>query len=231
MAKNLRLAPLMVACGIAGAQSYQIVLDGEDPAYSVASGAWALDKTGLFHGNFKFSAPGPGSGSAVSVWTIDGLPAGTYDVEFHVDNGDYAENAQYIVESDAGIESVVRSQNFVGTGWHPLGTFDFFHQGRITQTDEWTGAGTKVIADALRLTLHGSPQIPAVNVVPAEITLVVDDLGALNPNVETTDTWKLFNQSSPEICYAIIPFLTHSTAVLQNAQSLGIETILHQPMQ
>jgi len=218
-------------CAAVGAQTYEIELDGEDPVFSVKSGGWTLDKTGVFNGNFKFSAPGPGDGSSVAVWTLDGLPSGSYAVEFYVDNGDYAQNARYIVESDAGTAIETRSQNFVGTGWHALGTYDFHHAGRISQTDEWTGGGTKVIADALRLTLQGTPETPTVNVVPPEITLVVDDLGALNPHSTTSDTYKLFNQSSPDICYAIIPFLTYSTAVLQDAEAKGIQTILHQPMQ
>src|SRR5690554_1773515 len=91
------IGALALACPLAHAQVYQMVLDGEDTAFSVVSG-WELDKTGSFNGNFKFSAPGPGDGSALAVWTIDAIPAGEYDVEFYVDYGDFAEDAQYIVE-------------------------------------------------------------------------------------------------------------------------------------
>lgn len=229
--RELSAAICLLLAGSVRAQTYQIILDGEDPVYSTQSGTWALDKTGTFLGNYKFSAPGPAAGTSIAVWTIDGIPAGTYDVEFYVDNGDYAQNAQYIVESDSGTSTITRSQNFVGTGWHTLGTFNFYHQGRIKQTDQWTGAGTKVIADALRITLQGTPVVPTLNVVPPQITLVIDDLGAENPANTSTFAWNLFNNASHDICYAIIPFLTYSTPVLVDAQSKGIQTILHQPMQ
>jgi polysaccharide deacetylase 2 family uncharacterized protein YibQ len=229
--RKICIPVLLLAANTLAAQTYQIVLDGEDPVFSVATGAWTLDKTGSFLGSYKFSAPGPNIGMSLAVWTIDGIPAGTYDVEFYVDNGDYAADAQYRVESDTGTTTVTRSQNFVGAGWHPLGTFDFHHQGRITQTDAWTGAGTKVIADAIRLTLQGTPSIPTLNVVPPTISLVIDDLGALNPATPGNDTHTLFNTASPNMGYAIIPFLTYSTAVLQDAQAKGIQTLLHQPMQ
>lgn len=219
-------------------QQYQIILDGEDPIFSVKSGTWTLDKSGSYYGNFKFSAPGPGTGSSIAVWTIDGIPYGTYSVEFYVDNGNYAQSAEYIVESASEdttiigyvISTVIRSQNYVGTGWHYLGTFNFRFSGRITQTDHWTGAGTKVIADALRLTYLGTPQIPTVNVVEPAITIVIDDLGAENPANPATYTYQLFSVAT-EFTYSVLPFQPYTIAVLQSAQAKGLETILHQPMQ
>lgn len=213
------------------ATAYQLVLDGEDSAFRTESATWTLDKTGTYLGNYKFSAAGPGVGTARAVWDIDAIPAGTYDVEFYVDNGNFAETAQYIVEHDYGTSTVIRSQNFVGAGWHSIGTFDFGHAGRVTQTDFWTGAGTKVIADAIRITLHGQPALPPVaDSVPPEVSLVVDDLGALNPNDPSRFTYQLFNYPQP-ITYAIIPFLAYTGSVLDIAEGKGLQTILHQPWQ
>ncbi len=219
-----------VAFTASSASAYQIVFDGEDSSFRVKSGNWILDKTGTFLGNYQFSAAGPGTGSSLAVWDIDGIPDGTYLVEFHVDNGNYAAAAQYLVEDDSGIQTVKRSQNYVGTGWHSIGTFTFTGAGRITQTDLWTGAGTKVIADALRLTLQGEAAPPAEGSAPPEVTIVVDDLGALNPASPGTYTHTLFNQA-PGLAYAIIPFLTYSAAVLDDAETKDIETMLHQPLQ
>jgi polysaccharide deacetylase 2 family uncharacterized protein YibQ len=223
------LGLLMFICAVGRAEVYQLVLDGEDTAYSVRSGNWTLDKTGSFLGNYRFSSAGPGTGASVCCWTIDAIPTGTYNVEFYVDNGDYASAAEYVVEHDTGITTVTKSQNFVGTGWKPLGTFAFTNAGRILQTDKWTGPGTKAIADALRLTLIGEPQAHTGNVVPPAITVVIDDLGALNP--ATSNFTSQLLAGAPNYTYAIIPSLTYSTAVLQDAQNKGIETILHQPLQ
>ena len=172
------------------ANAYQIVLDGEDPVLSIKTGGWTLDKTGSFNGNFKFSCVGPSIGTSLGVWTIDGIPTGTYFIEFYVDNGDYAATAEYIIEDDYGVSTVTRSQNYVGLGWHSLATCAFTNAGRITQTDHWTGAGTKVIADALRLTFQGTPTLPTIDVVTPAITIVVDDLGTYDPNSPGSSTYQ-----------------------------------------
>ena len=212
------------------AETYQLVLSNEDTAFSVKSGGWGLDKTGTFLHSFKFGAPGPGTGAGLAVWTIDAVPAGTYDVEFYVDNGNYAATAEYVVESDDGLTTAVRSQNYVATGWHPLGTFRFAYAGRITQTDHWTGAGTKVIADTLRLALRGNPVAPTTDVDEPAISMCIDDLGALNPADPSSYTAQLF-AAAPDFAYAVMPSQTYGTATLQAAAARGIETLCHQPMQ
>jgi hypothetical protein len=212
------------------AGAYQMVFDGEDPVLSVKTGGFVLDKTGSFNGNFKFSAVGPSIGTSLGVWTIDGIPTGTYDIEFYVDNGDYAATAEYIIEDDYGVSTVIRSQNYVGTGWHSLSTCAFTNAGRITQTDHWTGAGTKVIADALRLTFQGTPTLPTIDVVTPAISIIVDDLGTYDPNNASSYTYQLFEQCI-SITYAVMPFQTYTNAVLQKANTKGIETIMHQAMQ
>ncbi|MCX7919032.1 MAG: divergent polysaccharide deacetylase family protein [bacterium] len=227
---KLVIIMLLLVFGASFTQAYQIVLDGEDPVLSIKTGAFILDKTGSFNGNFKFSAVGPSIGTSLAVWTIDGIPTGTYFIEFYVDNGNYAATAEYIIEDDYGVSTVIRSQNYVGTGWHSLATCKFTNAGRITQTDHWTGAGTKVIADALRLTYLGTPSLPTIDVTTPAITIVVDDLGTLNPYDMSTYTYQLFAQCS-SITYAVMPFQAYTLSVLTVAAAKELETILHQPMQ
>ncbi len=212
------------------AEAYQHVLDGEDPVLKIVSGSnWILDKTGTFQGNYRFSTVA-GNGSSVATWIIDGVPSGTYTVEFYIDNGDYAQSVPYAVEHTGGVTTVTASQNFVGAGWKSLGSFHFTNAGRITQTDNWSGAGTKAIADALRITLEGAPVVPTLNVVSPEVTIVVDDLGALNPSSSSTFTYQLY-EGAPLGTYAVLPALTYSSQCLQVAAAKQIETILHQPLQ
>lgn len=221
---------LLFIVSIQTAGTYQIVLDGEDPVLSIKTGAFILDKTGSYNGNFKFSAVGPSVGTSLAVWTIDGIPTGTYNIEFYVDDSSYASTAEYIIEDDYGVSTVIRSQYYVGTGWHSLSTCTFSNAGRITQTDHWTGSGTKVIADALRLTFLGTPTLPTIDVTTPAISIVVDDLGGLNPNNTSTYTYQLFSQCS-NITYAVMPFQTYTLSVLTTAAAKGYETIIHQPME
>ncbi len=213
------------ACG-----AYQLVLDGEDSAFRVKSGTWALDKTGSYQGNYRFSAV-KGAGNSLAVWNIDAIPDGTYLVEYYVDTGDYAFAAEYGVEHDAGVTTVTRSQHNRPAGWYSIGSYSFTGAGRITQTDRWVGVGTKVIADALRITLQSAlPVAPPANSVAPEVSIVVDDLGALNPTQNGTFTHTLFTQA-PDITYAVLPGLTYTNAVMSDSNSKGIETMLHQPME
>lgn len=224
------MVSLVLAASDSLAESFQVEFDGEDPALEIVSGAWGLDKTGSFNGNYRFSAPGPADGSSHAVWTLDGLPPAEYDVEFYVDNGNYAANAEYIVESAAGVETVTVSQNFVGEGWHALGTFTFRHAGRITQTDYWVGAGTKVIADALRVTTSVAPQTSTYRSQPPFVTITIDDLGGYDPNNSSSPTGQLF-AAAPNASYAVFPFSSYTQQVLAAGTSQSIEILLHQPMQ
>ena len=123
---------------LSSAQTYQLILDGEDPVLEVDTTQWFLDKTSTYNRSFKFSAAGPGTGDAKAVWSIDGIPSGNYYVEFFVDNGGYASTAEYIIEDDYGLSTVIRSQYNRGTTqWFSLATCQFINAGRITQTNHW----------------------------------------------------------------------------------------------
>jgi polysaccharide deacetylase 2 family uncharacterized protein YibQ len=172
-------------------------------------------------------------GNNIADWDLDGIPGGSYRIDFFVDNGDYASSAEFIVEDDDGVTTVVRSQRFLAAGWYSLGEFNLTSgRGRVTQTDHWTGPGTKVIADALRVTYLGAtePMPAATYTVPPEVTLVIDDLGTYNPGDSGSYTGQLFN-GAPGVTYAVMPFQTYTHSTLQAAKNKGIKTILHQPMQ
>ena len=111
------------------------IFDGEDPCFRVASG-FTLDKSVGFLGSFKFSATGPSANppTAVGVWDIDTIPDGEYAIDFYCDTGNYASDAEYIVESVEGLRTLTRSQNYVSAGWHTLGTFNIKGAVRFTQT-------------------------------------------------------------------------------------------------
>lgn len=222
-------------CGlfVESAAAYQLVFDGEDTAFNVKKGTWLLDKTGSYQGNYRFSVPGPGAGNNIADWDLDGIPGGVYRIEFYVDNGDYASSAEFIVEDDDNVTTVIRSQRFLAAGWYSLGEFNLGSgSGRVTQTDHWTGAGTKVIADALRVTYLGATgPVPATNyTIPPEVTLVIDDLGTYNPYDSGSYNAQLFS-GAPGVTYAVMPFQTYTHSTLQAAAADGIKTILHQPMQ
>lgn len=234
--KNLKILRMCVVtlaatCLPVVSSAYQIYMDAEDSAFRVKHGEWQLDRTGSCQGYYRFSKAGPGTGAAAVAWDIDAIPDGTYDVEFFVDDGDYSPAAEYIVEHDGGVTTVTKSQQFVGAGWHKIGTFIFTGAGRITQTDNGLPDGKKVIADALRITRHGTPPLPdpAVSVPPA-VSIVVDDLGSVDPRNPGNPIHTLFNRA-PQITYAVLPFMANSSAVLQAADAMGIETMLHQPFE
>lgn len=210
---------------------HQFVFDQNDTAFSVTRPSdWSLDRSHTALRGSRYSAPGPGRGNSLAVWTVDGIPEGTYDVEFFAERGNHAEKAAFVVEHAGGQTSVTCSQHDVETGWHPLGTFHFTNAGRITQSDCWTGAGERILADGLRLTLHGEPPLPGINTVAPELTVVIDDLGGFDPSDSTSPTARLF-EHLPEVTYAVIPERPWSAQVLEVADKLGIETILHQPCQ
>lgn len=224
----LILAVSLTVCG----QGFVYTLCNEDPGFRVKSGGWTLDKTGSFYHNFKFSCTGPGTGASVAAWTLEGLPTGTYQVDFYVDNSaSYTTAAEYIVEDDSGVTTLTKSQRSVTTGWVSLGQFHFTNAGRISQTDRGLASGIKVIADTLRMTYQGTtPPYPTVDVVPPSIGMCIDDMGGDNPTVSTTGPYKLF-QTSPMFTYAVMPSQAYGTLTLQTAQAKGIETVLHQPME
>jgi polysaccharide deacetylase 2 family uncharacterized protein YibQ len=83
----------------------------------------------------------------------------------------------------------------------------------------------------MRLTLLTEPTLPPrEETVPPEVSLVVDDNGALDPDSTLTYAYQMLNQM-PNNTYAVIPDLAYSTGFLMAANLKSIETILHQPMQ
>jgi polysaccharide deacetylase 2 family uncharacterized protein YibQ len=88
----------------------------------------------------------------------------------------------------------------------------------------------RLLADALRFTLNGTPAVPTVDVSTPRISLIIDDAGAQDPTQTWTTTYKLLHLSRP-MTVAVMPFRSYSGEVAQAAVAQGFEVILHQPMQ
>ena len=129
------------------------ILDDGEPGFEADGENWGVSSWGENYGLTKrYSRPGDGANEA--RWTFGEAPAGVYRLQFWVNSSDYAAEARYTVWHDgAGQdgEPVVASQNYVGTGWHDIGTFAFT-TGRIhvAVSDAFDGPGRFVVADALR---------------------------------------------------------------------------------
>lgn len=221
-------APKPATAGIA-ADPYQVILDVEDTCFDFLNGDWALANTGGYVGYYYFTLPGPGTGANRGRWIAEGLPPGEYLVEFYCNNGDYPANARYEVIHAEGITTVTANMNFVGAGWHTLGTFNFGRTGVVTITDSWQGAGSLIACDALRYTGTGPAPAPPVGTVKARIGLCIDDVGQADPANASTPLARMLALPL-KMTYAILAetaFLTQSANAI-HAQ--GSEVILHQSM-
>jgi uncharacterized protein len=209
--------------------SYQIILDGEDTCFEFLSGDWELAKTGSYNGNFYFRINGPGDGSAKGRWIAEGLPKGEYLVEFFADNGDYPENSSWQVICADGIHDLKVNMNYIPAGWHTLGTFSIDRSCVVNISDNWSGKGSMISADALRFTLQSSlPPAPASR-IPPHIGICIDDAGGVNPFSSSTPIYKMLRLPF-KLTIAILPYKTYTNQTADEVVSHGSEVILHQPM-
>lgn len=131
----------------------RFLIDNDTPGFSF-TGDWLLSTFGANYGPNKRYI-GPGDGSAVATWDFEDIPPGLYGVEFWVNDNNYAEDAQYVIDVPGGPGlQAFGNQNYVGDGWNelaevaaPLGRLV------VNLSDSWTGSGIYVVADAIRLTL------------------------------------------------------------------------------
>jgi uncharacterized lipoprotein YddW (UPF0748 family) len=130
-----------------------LIIDNDKPGF-VLNGSWSSSTQGNTYGPDKrFVAKGDGSNTA--SWIFNNLPPGEYNVEFWVNENDYASDAHYYIKHDnaaTGGELIITSQNMREDGWHPLGDFSFTNgTAEIILTDLFEGEGLYVVADAIRL--------------------------------------------------------------------------------
>jgi polysaccharide deacetylase 2 family uncharacterized protein YibQ len=209
--------------------AYQVVFDVEDPCFEFLSGSWALSKAGSYTGSFYYDLPGPGDGSARGRWIAEGLPAGTYQVEYYCGNDDYPADARYQVAHAGGIDDLQVNMRYVGDGWHTLGTFSCDSVCVVTVTDFWEGAGSKIAVDALRFTLTTALPSPPSSPVPPHIGLCIDDAGSVNPTLSTTPIYQMLRLPF-SMTFAVLPARPYTAQTAQEVQRLGSEVLLHQPM-
>ncbi len=140
----------------------QFIIDNDTPGFTY-SGNWRTSSQGQPYGPDKrYNTPGDGSESA--SWIFNSIPPGNYQLDFWVNDNDYAADAHYYVKYNSAPPEgglIIASQNWRGDGWHPLGTFAFTGgAAEITLTNFWEGEGIYVIADAMRLTRYSSSITP-----------------------------------------------------------------------
>ena len=144
----------------------ELIIDNDEPGFDY-TGTWETSTFGDNYGDDKRYAE-PGDGSSMASWTFDAIPTGRYRLDFWVNDSDYAADAHYYIKHDnapAPGEEILASQNNAGGGWHQLGTYPFSSgTAEVMLSDEWTGTGDFVIADAMKLTPIEVFQTDPVNI-------------------------------------------------------------------
>jgi N-acetylmuramoyl-L-alanine amidase len=131
-------------------QPDSMIVDNVDPGCTFV-GSWSVSTYGANYGGSKHYK-GPGNGSATATWTTP-LPAPAQcHVYYWVNQGNYANLAQYIVQHALGTDTVWATQNMTGDNiWTFLGTWNFGSSATVTVTDTaWVGEGLYVVADAIK---------------------------------------------------------------------------------
>jgi hypothetical protein len=168
----------------------EIIVDDEDgsPAFTTV-GSWPTSTYGDNWNTLKHYHSA-GSGLETSTWTTPITTPGNYAVSFWVNDGEYAEDAHYYIDTYAGLDSAIGDQNFVGTpeDWQYLGTYPFLDTARVTVTDSFT-TGTYVVADAIKWTFVSPlpPNAPPVSIADLRADKSNSDI-VLSWSPVTTDT-------------------------------------------
>ncbi|MCD6386431.1 divergent polysaccharide deacetylase family protein [Candidatus Sumerlaeota bacterium] len=209
--------------------TYQVVLDVEDPSFEILSGNWTLSKSGSYYGYYYFTIDGPGTGAGRARWIAEGLPQGTYSVEFWALYGDFAEDARYEIISADGVTTLSVNMNYIPSGWHLLGTFNINRLCVVNISDYWTGGGTKLSVDALRFTLTSPLPSPPPSPIPPHIGICIDDCGAVDPTQPGTPIYKMLRLPF-KMTFAVLPYRSYTNQTAEEIFHRGSEVILHQPM-
>lgn len=209
--------------------SYQIILDVEDPCFELTGSGWTLAKTGSYIANYYWTVSGPGTGENRARCIAEGLPAGNYSVEFYVGNGNYPANAEYEVISQDGITTLSVNMNYVAAGWYSLGNYNIDKVCVINLSDKWEGAGLLMSVDALRFTLLDLIPAPPASEVKPKIGLCIDDCGQVDPNLSTTPIYSMLRLPF-KMTFAVMPYTSYLEATADEVYNHSSEVILHQPM-
>ena len=164
----------------------EVIVDNED-AGCQALGEWQVSTWGNNYGPNKFYNSDPDTGSEHVTWRAALPVPGTYAVYFWVNDAGYADTARYIIYDLDGPSQTVASQYNVGDGWHHLGQYLFADSAAVRVTDEWSGAGAAVVADAIRFICLGADETPPAAVQDLRAVPAKGDI-ALQWSAVTVDT-------------------------------------------
>ncbi len=153
----------------------QVIVDNQDPGCQVL-GDWQVSTWGDNYGPDKLYHSDPGSGTEHVTWRTDLPTPGTYAVYFWVNDANYADTARYTIFHLGGDSEQIASQNYRGDGWHHLGQYLFGDTAAVRVTDQWSGDGTAVVADAIRFVCLGPDQTPPSAVQDLRASLANSDL-------------------------------------------------------
>jgi hypothetical protein len=164
----------------------QVIVDNDDPGCQ-AVGDWQVSTWGSNYGPNKLYNSDQGTGTEHVTWRTPLPVPGTYALYFWVNDGGYADTARYIVYDLDGPTQTMSSQYNVGDGWHHLGQYLFGDSATVRVTDQWSGDGTAVVADAVRLVCLGADDTPPGAVQDLSATLAGQDVN-LGWSAVTADT-------------------------------------------
>lgn len=223
--------PLTGVLSARDADVLQLTLDVEDPCFEVLAGDWYLPgtKTGSYLAYYYLEIDGPGTGAGRARWVAEGLPEGTYAVEYYADHGDYPADARFRVVHAGGVANVGIDLNYMGAGWRALGAFPVDRVCVVEITDGWAGAGSRMRADAIRLTLQTSMPPPSSSPIPPHIGICIDDAGSVDPTSPSTPLYQMLRLPFA-MTFAVLPARSYSAASAEEIHRRGSEVFLHQPM-
>jgi len=163
--RDTLMARAMNFFAVSGDTTIEIIVDNTDPGCDTV-GSWHVSTVGSNYGENKYWNE-LGDGDETATWTAAITTPGYYQIYFWVNNGAYAEFANYTIDHALGSTDTTASQYYVGDGWHLLGTHPLSGTASVTVTDYWTGEGNAVVADAIRFLYHHPP--PSDSIPPAPV--------------------------------------------------------------
>ncbi len=131
----------------------EFIVDNTDAGFTAPSGNWfpSTSVSGYYGSNYHARATA--SVSDAATWKVDLTQSGSYEVFARwTTGGNRATAAPYIVYHTGGSTTVPVNQQQNNGTWVSLGTYSF-NSGNATRValSCWTGSGSFVIADAIRM--------------------------------------------------------------------------------
>lgn len=189
----------------------------------------AFPKTGSYLAYYYLEIDGPGTGSGRARWIAEGLPEGSYLIEYYADNGDYPADARFAIASAGGAWEAGLDLHYTGAGWRALGRFPLDRTCTVVIDDGWSGAGSRMRADALRFTLQTVLPPPPSAPVPPHIGICIDDAGSADPTSPSAPLYRMLRLPFA-MTFAVLPARSYSVSSCEEIHRLGSEVFLHQPM-